>query len=85
MFGTQYPPLLVAVLLLILGLIIIAISEVFLAIREIALNTRQALPEGLRASLPQYSFLRAVIFLNDIIGGLLIMGAGFVAYQALRG
>lgn len=62
----------------------IATGEVFLAVREIALNTRRAaLPDELADMRTQYSALRIMVTLNDIISGLVLAMGLYLLYEAL--
>ncbi len=62
----------------IMGLGIIAAGEIFLAIREIALNTRQAvIPEGLDTYSSHYRVLGFVAGLNKVLGwAIVVVGSG---------
>ena len=72
-----------ALFLLVLG--ILAAGEVFLCLREIALNTRQAeVPEEFRAGRTRYTALRIVVSLNNLIGIVLILGAALPFSFAVR-
>ena len=70
--------------LLAIGFSIMASGEVFLAIREIALNTRKAvLPEEFQDTRTNYSALRVVVGINNVLGGVLIGLAIFTAYLGI--
>ena len=74
----------IAVALIIAGITMIATGEVFLAIREIALNTRKAvLPDELQSTRSQYRALTIIVALNDIIGGLVIATGLYLGYVGL--
>ena len=68
-----------ALFLFVMGLGILAAGEVFLCLREIALNTRLAMvPEEFRAGRTQYTALRMLASLNRLIGILVIVGGGIL-------
>jgi hypothetical protein len=61
------------------GLGAIASGDVFLAIREIALNTRKAaLPEDEQQARTQYPVLQFIVSLNNIAGALIIVAGAYV-------
>ena len=62
--------------MLVMGLGILAAGQVFLCLREIAFNTRHAVPpEELQGGRTRYTALRIMVFLNNLIGIVLIVGA----------
>ncbi len=63
------------------GIAIIAWGDVLLAAREIALNTRRADS----ANKSQYRSLEAVATLNNIVGGLVILGGVILGGMLLVG
>ena len=76
LFLPKMAPFVVSLFMLVMGLGILAAGQVFLCLREIAFNTRHAvLPEELQGGRTRYTALRIMVFLNNLIGIVLIVGA----------
>jgi hypothetical protein len=67
------------------GFLLIGLGQVFGALREIALNTRAALPAGSRVGSGSYVGLRFVSGILGLLGVLVILAAGIIVAVALTG
>jgi hypothetical protein len=80
-----YGPIISGLVVILGGLSVIALGELFLAVRENTLNNRAAIPEDLRFSHYDYGALHVVGWVN-VASGLLFILAGIfqIAYPFIR-
>ena len=83
MLFSTYGPFLSGVLFVLSGLSVIALGELFIAVRENTLNNRMALLEERRFSHYDYGGLHVVGWINVVVGFLLVLLGVFQVFSPL--